>query len=212
MFKVCFKSPLSPPAIPCEDQTLRLVDGVDGTNGILEVCVDGLWGSVCAQSFSAQNAQTACGMLNLTPDQAFTAPGDLLQDPEAGNRVRNVYNLMPTCTTTGSCTINATENMQCPEAMSQVSIFCPAMVDQSSPQTVCSSGSVRLAGGSSSQGRVEVCLNNTWGTVCDDSWDRNGAKVVCAQLGPQYTGEGEDPAWGHLRYLDPYLLAHSHRW
>lgn len=55
---------------------------------------------------------------------------------------------------------------------------------------MCDPGRVRLVNGNNSaglqEGRVEVCIDNKWGTVCDDSWDKNSATVVCRQL--EYDG------------------------
>ena len=43
---------------------------------------------------------------------------------------------------------------------------------------------MRLVGGSStSEGRVEFCSDQQWGTVCDDFWGMEDARVICRQLG-----------------------------
>ena len=48
----------------------------------------------------------------------------------------------------------------------------------------CTTGELQLRGGATSQqGRVEMCYERQWGTVCDDLWGTNDAKVACRQLG-----------------------------
>ncbi len=49
---------------------------------------------------------------------------------------------------------------------------------------------MRLADGQShTEGRVEVCLHHSWGTVCQNEWDRTDSNVLCNQLGFQKYGE-----------------------
>jgi len=64
--------------------------------------------------------------------------------------------------------------------------------------TSCTNGAVRLVTGPYS-GRVEVCYNNQWGTVCDNGFTSNDAKVVCRQLGHPVIGEMECASW-HFKY------------
>ena len=48
----------------------------------------------------------------------------------------------------------------------------------------CTSGDVRLTNGSNVlEGRVEICINNAWGTVCTDSISEDDVEVICRQVG-----------------------------
>ena len=50
-------------------------------------------------------------------------------------------------------------------------------------QPECNSGDLRLVGGErESEGRVEICMEGFWGTVCDTGWDPKEALVVCRQI------------------------------
>ncbi len=47
----------------------------------------------------------------------------------------------------------------------------------------CNTGEIRLTGWYNNTGRVEICNEGRWGTVCVDSWDWRDARVACRQLG-----------------------------
>ena len=54
---------------------------------------------------------------------------------------------------------------------------------------LCQNGDIRLVNGTTTfDGRVEICWNETWGTICDGFWSGFDAQVACRQLGYSTTG------------------------
>ena len=48
----------------------------------------------------------------------------------------------------------------------------------------CNDGDMRLLGGETeAEGRVEMCINGTWGTICINKWTNKDTAVVCRYLG-----------------------------
>ena len=63
----------------------------------------------------------------------------------------------------------------------------------------CTEGDIRLMDGFIEQeGRVEVCVNGVWGSICGKGWDNTDAHVTCQQLGY--------PAIGNIPFACPYLI------
>ena len=140
---------------------------------------------MCSNGFGTDAAVAVCRSLGLEvmSSDAIITQGRLFEQAEDA---MPTYNITDACGD-GSCNFTSAvrEDRQCSEASNKAGLFCRYQ----NATNVCTTGDVRLMGGNSvSEGRVEICLNNQWGTVCDDSWDERGAAVVCRQLGYSYEG------------------------
>ncbi len=60
---------------------------------------------------------------------------------------------------------------------------------------VCEDNQLRVVGGITVfEGRVELCISETWNTICaDNAWTNNDANVACREAG--YSATGTVHAW-----------------
>ena len=50
--------------------------------------------------------------------------------------------------------------------------------------SLCENGDVRLdTSGAAIGGRVEICYDGIWGSICNKEWTIDDARVACKQLG-----------------------------
>ena len=69
-------------------------------------------------------------------------------------------------------------------------MYCLICIALDTPYSNCTSGEVRLVGsGGVEQGRLEVCVNSAWGTVCGEGFEDSDAAVACQSYGG-YNGSG----------------------
>ena len=60
-------------------------------------------------------------------------------------------------------------------------LYCNSLINENNT-IVCEENSVRLVGGQSkSEGRVEICYEGQWSSLCSVS--QNAASAICTQLG-----------------------------
>jgi deleted-in-malignant-brain-tumors protein 1 len=172
----------------CTHGQLRLTGG--GANipeGNVEYCYQGSWSSFC--TLGPDEALVACRQLGYT-DSSFTAVFD---DGKFGI-IPNVSLFQDfTCGDTSSgqlsdCSIADACQSKCQYALG---LRCYG------PST-CEEGAVRLINGTySTEGRVEVCSDNQWVSVCSNGFDKSDAVVVCNQLG---LGTGEPTVYINSSY------------
>uniref|UniRef100_A0A803YAH2 Soluble scavenger receptor cysteine-rich domain-containing protein SSC5D n=1 Tax=Meleagris gallopavo TaxID=9103 RepID=A0A803YAH2_MELGA len=173
--------------------TLRLVDGLSECAGRVEVFYNNEWGTVCDDNWDMNDAAVVCRQLGC--GTALSAPGS----------ARFGWGHSRIWLDEVRCTGEENDISQCAAKTWGVH-NCHHGEDAG---VVCSgnlsSADVRLVNGPSRcAGRVEVLHNGQWGTVCDDGWDLNDAKVVCRQLGcgtvlsapgRAYFGQGTGYIW-----------------
>ena len=75
----------------------------------------------------------------------------------------------------------------------------------------CIDGGIRIIPSnarSAIKGRVEVCFNGIWGTICSLYWDDQDASVACKQLG--YSAEGSTKIFKCIKFCNTFFSGWKH--
>uniref|UniRef100_A0A8C7AU36 SRCR domain-containing protein n=1 Tax=Neovison vison TaxID=452646 RepID=A0A8C7AU36_NEOVI len=151
--------------VVCSDWlAVQLVEGSGRCSGRVEVYFEGIWHTVCDDFWDKKEAQVVCRQLGC--GTAVSAPGEAHYGQGSGPILLDDVQCSGTEANLGQCSHNVFLLLTC-------SVFV-SLKDW--PQLQLVNGSGRCSG------RVEVLIQGTWGTVCDDLWDLAEATVVCHQL------------------------------
>ncbi|CAM9716966.1 unnamed protein product [Lampetra fluviatilis] len=149
------------------DGQVQLVDG-GACYGRVEVLYNGTWGTVCDDFWDLQEAAVVCRQLRC--GSASSAPGVARYGQGSGPIWMDNVQCLGTESQLSACGQNGWGIHDCSHG-EDASVVCSQDVQ------------VRLVGGGTCHGRVEVQYRGAWGTVCDDFWELQDAEVVCHQLG-----------------------------
>uniref|UniRef100_A0A3B1K7H2 SRCR domain-containing protein n=1 Tax=Astyanax mexicanus TaxID=7994 RepID=A0A3B1K7H2_ASTMX len=138
---------------------IRLVSGSGLCDGRVEISINDQWGTVCDDHWDINNGDVVCRQMGC--GRAVSAPHVSSFGQEVGSN-----NLMTLGLGVNNC-----------DHSKDAGVFTCT-----SPNPLYIS--IRLVNGSGlCDGRVEISINDQWGTVCDDLWDINDGDVVCRQMG-----------------------------
>ncbi|XDB50818.1 hypothetical protein ABFV05_004434 [Capra hircus] len=195
-----------------------MTNGSSQCEGQVEMNISGRWRALCASHWSLANAnvvcrQLGCGVAISTPNRAEGSD----QLWKARFHCSGTESFLWKCPVTAlgvpDCSHGNRASVICSENQTQVLPQCDHFVsepagsaasEESAPY--CSdSRQLRLVdGGGPCAGRVEILDQGSWGTICDDGWDLDDARVVCRQLGcgealnatgSAHFGAGSGPIW-----------------
>lgn len=154
----------------CSDHhPITLIDGGSRCAGRVEVYYNDTWGTVCDDYWDLTDGHVVCKELNCGYALNVTVSGWFGQGSG------------PIWMDNVNCSANNSALWQCP-ARARGENDCFHKEDAG---VICSEHkAIKLVNGANPcQGRVEVFFNGTWGTVCEDFFGDENARVVCAHLG-----------------------------
>ncbi|XP_047215786.1 scavenger receptor cysteine-rich domain-containing group B protein-like [Girardinichthys multiradiatus] len=146
---------------------IRLAGSNASCSGRVEIYHNDTWGTVCDDGWDLNDAEVACRQLGCGP--ALGVPRSAYFGQGTGQIWLDNLVCSGNETSLGICRHSGFGTHNC--------------VHGEDAGVICSSGNIKLVGPVLCSGRVEIYNNGTWGTVCNDNWDINDARVVCRQLG-----------------------------
>jgi len=162
-------------------EAVALVGGGNPRVGRLEVFHGTQWGTVCDDGFTDAAARVVCYSLGF--GYVGRKVGINLYGAGDGLIWLNNINCRGTEQYIGECSHGDWSFHSCTHR-EDVAVSC---TDDTSPDNESDSSTpvspVRLIGGSSSTGHLEVLHNGVWGTVCGDFFSAAETRVVCRMLG-----------------------------
>ncbi|XP_036369990.1 deleted in malignant brain tumors 1 protein-like [Octopus sinensis] len=173
---------------PGIDFQIRLADGENAMSGRVEIYYSGEWGTVCDDGFDWREAQVVCRYMGYIYGRPFKlaryGPGIgpiWLDDLRCNGNESN----LAACRNSGwghsNCGHHEDASVICSYSKPNHSRVNPPRTTLP-PRVI--DHNVRLAGSRNhNEGRVELRINNVWGTVCDDEWDDRDAAVICRMMG-----------------------------
>ncbi|XP_072214315.1 scavenger receptor cysteine-rich domain-containing protein DMBT1-like isoform X4 [Excalfactoria chinensis] len=169
-------------------EAIRLVNGPHRCSGRVEVFHSQQWGTVCHDDWDLNDANVVCRQLNCGTAVSAMRLSSFGQG--SGPIWLEGVRCLGTEATLTECPVKPRGLHSCSH-LEDAGVVCSGLgISNISALRLVdglrnlSSVDVRLVNGPSRcAGRVEVLHNGQWGTVCDDGWDLNDAKVVCRQLG-----------------------------
>ncbi|XP_045183524.2 deleted in malignant brain tumors 1 protein-like [Mercenaria mercenaria] len=194
---------------------IRLVNGTGPFGGRVEISINGIWGTVCDDSFDMNDAAVMCRMMNLKASafvtgawfgqglgpifaQEFECRGyetHLRDCPFVSNvQCTNERDVGIICSECGKIEINNGHASSISANGTELSVVCNNNFKTNVTTSICENEvwtmpsvtcvyditDIRLTDGIGLyDGRIELLVNGTWGTVCATSFSWPEARAIC---------------------------------